>query len=131
MYADYIFPDLSYLERWEFQGSHPCVPNKVQPVRQPAMAPIPEDCTVYGQRMPMSFEAMILGIAEKLKLPGFGEDAFGKGLDLKHPMTSTFVRSPTSPLGKSPTVPRRCRTRTEDGNEDLPRSSPVSSSRCL
>jgi tetrathionate reductase subunit A len=85
MYADYIFPDLSYLERWEFQGSHPCVPNKVQPVRQPAMAPIPEDCTVNGQRMPMCFEAMILAIAEKLKLPGFGEDAFGKGLDLKHP----------------------------------------------
>jgi tetrathionate reductase subunit A len=85
MYADYIFPDLSFLERWEFQGSHPCVPNKVQPVRQPAMAPIPEDCSVYGQRMPMCFEAMILGIAEKLKLPGFGEDAFGKDLDLKHP----------------------------------------------
>lgn len=85
MYADYIFPDLSFLERWEFQGSHPCVPNKVQPVRQPAMAPIPEDCTVYGQRMPMSFEAMILGIAEKLRLPGFGDDAFGKGLDLKVP----------------------------------------------
>ncbi len=85
MYADYILPDLSFLERWEFQGSHPSVPNKVQPVRQPAMAPIPEDCTVYGQHMPMSFEAMILGIAEKLKLPGFGEDAFGKGLDLKVP----------------------------------------------
>jgi anaerobic selenocysteine-containing dehydrogenase len=85
MYADYIFPDLSHLERWEFQGSHPSVPNKVQPVRQPAMAPIPEECTVYGQKMPMSFESMILGIAEKLKLPGFGEDAFGKGLDLKHP----------------------------------------------
>jgi tetrathionate reductase subunit A len=84
MYADYIFPDLSYLERWEFQGSHPCVPNKVQPVRQPAMAPIPEDCTVYGQKMPMSFESMILAMAEKLKLPGFGEDAFGKGLDFKH-----------------------------------------------
>jgi tetrathionate reductase subunit A len=85
MYADYIFPDLSYLERWEFQGSHPCVPNKVQPVRQPVMAPIPEECTVYGQRMPMCLEAMILAVAEKLKLPGFGEEAFGKGLDLQHP----------------------------------------------
>jgi anaerobic selenocysteine-containing dehydrogenase len=85
IYADYIFPDLSFLERWEFQGSHPCVPNKVQPVRQPAMAPITEDCTVYGQRMPMSFEAMVLAIAERLKLPGFGHDAFGKGLDFKHP----------------------------------------------
>ena len=55
MYADYIFPDSSYLERWEFQGSHPCVPNKVQPVRQPAMAPIPENCNVYGHAMPNEF----------------------------------------------------------------------------
>jgi tetrathionate reductase subunit A len=85
IYADYIFPDLSYLERWEFQGSHPCVPNKVQPVRQPAMAPIPENCTVYGQQIPMSFEAMILAIAEQLKLPGFGENAFGQDLHFKHP----------------------------------------------
>ncbi|WP_243688978.1 hypothetical protein [Geotalea toluenoxydans] len=23
MYADYVFPDLHFLERWEFQGSHP------------------------------------------------------------------------------------------------------------
>ncbi|MCA1962249.1 MAG: molybdopterin-dependent oxidoreductase [Desulfomonile sp.] len=85
MYADYIFPDLSYLERWEFQGSHPSVPNKVQPVRQPAMAPIPEDCTVFGNRVPLSFESMILAFAEYLKLPGFGENGFGKDLDLKHP----------------------------------------------
>jgi anaerobic selenocysteine-containing dehydrogenase len=85
MYADYIIPDLSYLERWEFQGSHPCVANKVQPVRQPAMAPIPEQCTVFGQKMPMCFEAMLFALAEKLNLPGFGKDAFGPGLDLKHP----------------------------------------------
>ena len=85
MYADYIFPDLSFLERWEFQGSHPNIPNKVQPVRQPVMAPIPEECTVYGQKMSMSFEAMMLGIAEHLKLPGFGDDGLGKGLAFKHP----------------------------------------------
>jgi anaerobic selenocysteine-containing dehydrogenase len=84
MYADYIFPDLTFLERWEFQGSHPSMPNKVQPIRQPVMAPMTEDCTVYGQKMPMSFESMILGIAEYLKLPGFGANAFGPGLDLKH-----------------------------------------------
>ena len=42
MYADYIFPDLSYLERWEMHGSHPNMPAKVQPVRQPVIAPIPE-----------------------------------------------------------------------------------------
>jgi len=85
MYADYIFPDLSFLERWEFQGSHPNIPNKVQPVRQPVMAPIPEECTVFGQRIPLSFEAMMLGIAEYLKLPGFGDDGLGKGLSFRHP----------------------------------------------
>jgi len=85
MYADYIFPDLSFLERWEFQGSHPNIPNKVQPVRQPVIAPIPEECTVFGQRIPLSFEAMMLGIAEYLKLPGFGDDGLGKGLSFRHP----------------------------------------------
>ena len=85
MYSDYIFPDLSYLERWEFHGSHPSVTTKVQPVRQPTIAPIPEDCTVYGQTYPISFEAMMLGIAEQLSLPGFGTDGLGDGLDLKHP----------------------------------------------
>ena len=85
MYADYIFPDLSYLERWEFQGSHPNVPLKSQPIRQPVMAPIPEACTVFGRETPISFEAMLMGIAERLGLPGFGKDAFGPGLDLEHP----------------------------------------------
>ncbi len=85
MYADYIFPDTSYLERWEFQGSHPNLANKVQPVRQPVMAPIPEECTVFGQRMPISLEAMILGVAERLRLPGFGDQGFGPDLPLRHP----------------------------------------------
>jgi tetrathionate reductase subunit A len=85
MYADYIFPDLTFLERWEFQGSHPNIPNKVQPVRQPVIAPIPEECTVFGQRYPISLEAMMLGIAERLQLPGFGDHAFGEGKPFKHP----------------------------------------------
>ncbi len=85
MYADYIFPDLSYLERWEFQGSHPNIPQQVQPVRQPVIAPIPEECTVYGHKLPLSLESLVLGIAEQLKLPGFGKDAFGPGLNLEHP----------------------------------------------
>jgi len=85
MYADYIFPDLSYLERWEFSGSHPNIVNEIQPIRQPVIAPIPESTTVFGQKYPISFETMLLGLAEKLELPGFGKDAFGPGLDLKHP----------------------------------------------
>jgi anaerobic selenocysteine-containing dehydrogenase len=85
MYADYIFPDLSHLERWEFQGSHPNVANKVQPVRQPAMAPIPEEVKVFGHKVPICFESMMMGIGEYMKLPGYGEDGFGKGLGYNHP----------------------------------------------
>src|SRR3989339_228985 len=85
MFADYIFPDLTYLERWEFQGSHPNMPFKVQPVRQPAIAPIPETVKVFGEEYPISLEAFILGVSEKLKLKGFGVDGFGKGLPFTHP----------------------------------------------
>jgi len=84
MYADYIFPDTSYLERWEFQKSHPNMTWKCNPIRQPVIPPIPEDCTVFGEKQPISFETMMLGIAENLGLPGFGEDGFGTGKHLRH-----------------------------------------------
>ncbi len=84
-YADYIFPDLSYLERWEMQGSHPNMPAKVQPIRQPVVAPIPETVAVFGEAMPCSYEAVLLALAERLGLPGFGKDAFGPGQDLARP----------------------------------------------
>ncbi|MCM8771030.1 MAG: molybdopterin-dependent oxidoreductase, partial [Candidatus Omnitrophica bacterium] len=85
MYADYIFPDLSYLERWEFHGSHPSVPQKVQPIRQPVVAPLTETVKVFGEEMPLSLETLLLGIAEKLGLSGFGKDGLGKGMDFKRP----------------------------------------------
>jgi tetrathionate reductase subunit A len=85
MYADYIFPDLSYLERWEMQGSHPNMPAKVQPVRQPVIAPIPETVKVFGQEMPCSYEALQLALAEKLGIPGYGKDGFGPGQDFMRP----------------------------------------------
>lgn len=78
MYADYIIPDLTFYERWEFHGSHPNNIWKVQPVRQPAIAPIPETVKVFGQEMPISLEAFMLAVAERLGLPGFGGE-------LKHP----------------------------------------------
>ncbi len=83
MYADYIFPDLTYLERWEFPGSHPSVTPKVGPVRQPVSPPLTDTVTVFGEKMPLSVESLLLGLAEKLKLPGFGENAFGPGLHFK------------------------------------------------
>ena len=85
MYADYIFPDLTWLERWEFQGSHPNMPNKVAPVRQPVVGPIPETVTVYGEEMPISFEALLMALAEKLGLKAFGPDALGPGAHLTRP----------------------------------------------
>lgn len=81
MYADYIFPDFSFLERWEMQGSHPNMPAKVQPVRQPVIAPLTETVKVFGEEMPCCYEAMLLALAEKLGLPGFGKDGFGLGQD--------------------------------------------------
>ena len=108
-YADYIFPDLSYLERWEFQGTHPNMPVKVGPVRQPVIAPIPETCTVFGQEQPICFESMLMGIAEHLGLPGFGKDAFGGGLDLNH-MDELYLRSVANlAFGEKP-----------DGSEQVP-----------
>lgn len=83
MYADYIFPDTTYLERWEFPGAHPSVAPKVFPVRQPAVAPLVETVKVFGEEMPMNMEAMILAFAEKLKVPGYGENVFGPGGHMK------------------------------------------------
>ena len=85
MYADYIFPDTMYLERWEFHGSHPSVPVKIQPVRNPAIDPLVPDVTVFGQETPMSLEALLLGLAERLELPGFGENGIADGQSLSHP----------------------------------------------
>lgn len=85
MYADYIFPDTTYLERWEFHGSHPNLVHKIQPVRQPAVPPVTETVRVFGEEMPISLEAVLLAIAEKLQLPGFGADGFGKGKPFTRP----------------------------------------------
>ncbi|HLG42250.1 MAG TPA: molybdopterin-dependent oxidoreductase, partial [Planctomycetota bacterium] len=85
MYADYIIPDLSFYERWEFHGTHPNNAWKVQPVRQPAIAPIPETVKVFGEEMPVSLEAFMLAVAEKMALPGFGSGGFGPGQDFRRP----------------------------------------------
>lgn len=85
MYADYIVPDLTYLERWEFHGSHPSIPWKIQPVRQPTIAPIPETVKVFGEEMPISMESLLMGLAEKMAVPGFGPTAFKNGMDFKRP----------------------------------------------
>ena len=85
MYADYIFPDLTFLERWEFHRTHPSIAHRVSPVRQPAVAPPTDTVRIYGEEMPVSIEALFLALAERLQLPGWGPGGFaGKG-DLKRP----------------------------------------------
>jgi len=83
MYADYIFPDTTYLERWEFPGAHPSVAPKVFPIRQPVAAPLTPSVSVFGEEMAMNMESMILAFAERLGLPGYGEDVFGPGGHMK------------------------------------------------
>ncbi len=85
IYADYVFPDLHYLERWEMQGSHPNMPVKVQPVRNPVIASPNETVKVFGEEQPLSYEALWLALAERLGLPGFGKDGFSPGQDLTRP----------------------------------------------
>lgn len=78
-YADYIFPDCTSLERWEFAGTHFSIPWKVQPIWQPVIAPLTGTVRVFGEEVPLTLEAMLLAVAQKLGLPGFGRDAFGPG----------------------------------------------------
>jgi len=113
MYADYIFPDLTYLERWEFAGSHPSVTPKVAPFRQPVSAPLTETVTVFGEKMPLSLESLVLGIAEKMKLPGFGENAFGPGQHLKRDEDLYLRMVANIAFGDKP-----------DGSEKVPAASP-------
>ncbi len=85
MYADYLFPDGSYLEQWASPGDVPQPAAKSNPFRQPAAKPIPETVTVDGEEMPISMEAMMLAVAQRLGLPGYGKDGFGPGMDFKRP----------------------------------------------
>ncbi len=85
MYADYIVPDLTYLERWGFPHDTPDVPTKVGKVRQPVAIPFTEEVEVNSERMPICMETFLIAVGTRMKLPGFGQDAFGKGLPFTRP----------------------------------------------
>jgi anaerobic selenocysteine-containing dehydrogenase len=102
VFADYIFPDLTWLERWEFQGSHPNVVHKVQPIRQPVAAPIPEEVTVYGEQVPICFESMLMAFAEKLGFKAFGKDALGEGKHFNRPEDFYLKAVANLALGEKP-----------------------------
>ncbi|MGC8484091.1 MAG: molybdopterin-dependent oxidoreductase [Candidatus Baltobacteraceae bacterium] len=83
MYADYIFPDLSYLERWSNAiGTSPVVLSAISKFRQPVAAPVPETVVVDGEPMTPCMDTLALAIAKRLGASGFGKNAFGPGMDL-------------------------------------------------
>jgi anaerobic selenocysteine-containing dehydrogenase len=85
MFCDYLFPDTSIWERWGIPPTTPAVQSKTSGVRQPMVDPIVEKVKVFGEEMPISMEAVMLAIAERLGLPGYGKDGFGPGMDFTRP----------------------------------------------
>lgn len=73
MYADYIIPNLTYLERWGTPHVPVDVNNKFSKIRQPAGPPKTEIVTVDGQDMPISMEAFLIAVGKKL---GLGEGGY-------------------------------------------------------
>ena len=81
MYADYIIPDLTYMERWATPHVTPDVQSTTSKVRQPAAAPLTEMVTVDGEQMPISAEAFLIACAKRMGLSGVGKDGLGDGWD--------------------------------------------------
>ena len=101
-YADYIIPDLSYLERWEFQKSHPSIIFKNAPVRQPVIAPLTETATVFGIEQPIALESFLMAVAEKMKLPGFGANGLGEGVPFLRPEDMYLRETANIAAGEKP-----------------------------
>lgn len=85
MYADYILPDLTFLERWGTPHVTPDVATLTSKVRQPVAPPLTEEVEVDGERMPIGLEAFLIALGKKLGLPGIGKDAFGTGRPFDRP----------------------------------------------
>ena len=76
MYADYILPDVTYLEQWDTPHTAPTIVTKITKVRQPMTKVFPET---------KSLEEILISIAKKMNLSGFGDNGFGPGMPLNKP----------------------------------------------
>jgi tetrathionate reductase subunit A len=112
MYADYIIPDITYLERWATPHTSPDVPTKISKFRQPMVAGIPETVVVDGEEMPISMEAAMIAIAKKLGLSGFGPGGFGEGGNFNRPEDWYLRLAANLAFGDK-----------DDGSETLPAAS--------
>lgn len=70
MYADYVLPDLTYLERFSQESVYPSQQYAVTQLGQP---------TTRAFRGPRPVEETYLELLTELGLPGVGRDAFGPG----------------------------------------------------
>jgi anaerobic selenocysteine-containing dehydrogenase len=85
MYADYILPDLTFLERWGTPHVTPDIPTKTSKVRQPVARPLTEEVVVDGEPMPICLEAFLIALGKRLGLRGIGQNGFGEGRPFDRP----------------------------------------------
>lgn len=109
MFADYILPDLTYMERWGASHTSPATMTKVSKVRQPTIAPLTEIVEVDGEQMPISLEAFFIAVGKALGLAGFGEDALGANFSFDRPEQYFLALAANVAFGDK-----------EDGSETLP-----------
>ncbi len=112
MYCDYIFPDLTYLERWATPHTTPDVTTEVSKIRQPTVAPIPDEVVVDGEPMPICMESIMIAIGKKTGLPGFGNGGFGDGGNFNRPEDYYMKLAANLAFGDK-----------EDGSQTLPAAS--------
>ncbi len=83
LYADYIIPNLTYLEG-QYSIMSPHAPaHKFSTVRVPSIAPLTGK-TQDGR--PFSMETLMIDLAEYLHLPGFGKEAISGADGKKYPL---------------------------------------------
>jgi len=68
--ADYVLPDLTYLERWGLETIYPNQPLKLSHIQQPI---------IRAFDGPRAFEDSLIEIGKRLGLPGVGQNAFPGG----------------------------------------------------
>ncbi len=73
MFADYILPDVTYMEQWNALGAPPTILGLVADVRQPMTHVFPQAKSV---------ENIFIDIAKRMGLSGFGDAGFGPGMPL-------------------------------------------------
>jgi len=85
MYADYIFPDVTFLERWTTGQGPNQIRVRASSVRQPVITALTDTVEIDGIKLPISLETFMMAVARKMNLSGFGPNAFGNGMALGRP----------------------------------------------